>query len=131
MSKHPDTSKGYELTDANPKGIGQFLISLVVLAVFSFLSMAGLAAFLIKHAAKGERPISLVSDARTLPPNPRLQVTPIQDLAKFKDEEKAILNSYGWVDPENKIVRVPITRAMEILAERGLPAKAKEAEAVQ
>jgi hypothetical protein len=32
-----------------------------------------------------------------------------------------VLETYGWVNRENKTVRIPIERAMEIIAERGLP----------
>jgi DNA-binding GntR family transcriptional regulator len=37
--------------------------------------------------------------------------------------ETAILHSYGWVDRDAGIVRIPIERAIEILAERGLPTR--------
>jgi hypothetical protein len=33
------------------------------------------------------------------------------------------LKSYGWVDRTNAIVRIPIDRAMDLLARRGLPAR--------
>ncbi|HEY3762330.1 MAG TPA: hypothetical protein VGN23_11345 [Verrucomicrobiae bacterium] len=33
----------------------------------------------------------------------------------------AELNSYGWIDRSNGIVRIPIQRAMDLLLERGLP----------
>jgi hypothetical protein len=36
-------------------------------------------------------------------------------------EENAALTTYGWVDRDAGIVRMPIERAMEILVERGLP----------
>jgi hypothetical protein len=35
----------------------------------------------------------------------------------------AILHSYGWVDEQAGLVRIPITRAMELLTERGLPVR--------
>jgi hypothetical protein len=36
-------------------------------------------------------------------------------------EQEAILNSYGWVDKEAGVVRIPIERAIELTLERGLP----------
>jgi len=33
------------------------------------------------------------------------------------------LTTYGWVDKEKQTVRIPIDRAMELLAQRGLPAR--------
>mgnify|MGYP003288219282 CR=1 FL=1 len=60
---------------------------------------------------------------RQLPPVPRLQTEPHRDLQEFIGAESAILESYGWVDQEAGIARIPISRAMELLAERGLPAR--------
>ena len=37
--------------------------------------------------------------------------------------KKVLIESYGWVDQKQGIVRVPIKRAMELLVERGLPVK--------
>ena len=33
------------------------------------------------------------------------------------------LNTYGWIDPEAGIARIPIDRAVEIVLERGLPSR--------
>ncbi len=56
-----------------------------------------------------------------LPPLPRLQTTPNSDLEAFRASEDQVLTSYAWVDQEKGIVRLPIARAIELLAERGLP----------
>ena len=40
----------------------------------------------------------------------------------FKRED-AILNGYGWVDPNKGIVRIPIAQAIDIVAQKGLPSK--------
>jgi hypothetical protein len=37
----------------------------------------------------------------------------------LRDEQRAVLESYGWVDRARGIVRIPITRAMEIVAAEG------------
>jgi hypothetical protein len=62
--------------------------------------------------------------ARTAPafPEPRLQLSPPADMAAFRAREEAELSTYGWVNKTSGIVRIPIQRAMEILAQRGLPA---------
>ncbi|HUC85551.1 MAG TPA: hypothetical protein VL970_10195 [Candidatus Acidoferrales bacterium] len=41
--------------------------------------------------------------------------------------QDAQLNSYGWVDRSNGIVRIPIARAMELLLQRGLPTRTNAA----
>ena len=33
------------------------------------------------------------------------------------------MHSYGWVDQQAGVVRIPIDRAMELLAQRGLPTR--------
>jgi len=60
---------------------------------------------------------------RQVPPAPRLQSNPLQDLAQMRAEEDAVLNSYGWVDRNAGIVRVPIERAMELLVQSGPPSR--------
>jgi protein SCO1/2 len=59
--------------------------------------------------------------SEVLPPEPRLQVGPPQDLAILRATERAHLEGYGWIDQEAGVVQIPVERAMELLAERGLP----------
>ncbi|MDB5577780.1 MAG: hypothetical protein JWR80_2956 [Bradyrhizobium sp.] len=54
------------------------------------------------------------------PPQPRLQVSPADELAGLRASEDAELTSYGWIDRPNSVVRVPIGRAMELTAQRGI-----------
>ena len=48
-----------------------------------------------------------------VPPEPRLQTNPREDLRDLRASEDALLNSYGWVDKNNGIVRIPIERGDE------------------
>jgi hypothetical protein len=63
------------------------------------------------------------------PPQPRLQTDPAADLAAYVRKERHLLDSYGWVDREHGIVRVPIEFAMERLARTGIPGFPQEAPA--
>ncbi len=58
---------------------------------------------------------------RRLPPGPVLQANPAVDMAKFRQREEQKVSSYGWVDRNAGIAKVPVQRAMETVAERGLP----------
>jgi hypothetical protein len=58
-----------------------------------------------------------------LPPAPRLQVTPRQDLRDLRAREDQILNGYQWVDRSAGIVRIPIAEAMKLTVERGFPVR--------
>ena len=42
-------------------------------------------------------------------------------MRKVRQEEDELLNHYGWVDPDHGIVRLPIQRALDIAAQKGLP----------
>jgi hypothetical protein len=52
------------------------------------------------------------------PPAPRLQPSPLADLAAERAREESALAGYGRVDAKQGIARIPIERAMAILAER-------------
>ena len=54
------------------------------------------------------------------PPEPRLQPNPPMELKEFRAGEDAILNNYSWIDPDKGIVRIPVSRAMELVAKEGL-----------
>ena len=59
------------------------------------------------------------------PPAPNLQNQPFKDIYLLRQGEAAKLSSYGWVDKEGGITRLPIDRAMEIMLEKGFPARAE------
>jgi hypothetical protein len=77
----------------------------------------------LRRKGPGAQPQVRSSVARALPafPEPRLQVSPPADLDTFRAREEEALASYGWVNKSSGIVRVPIQRAMEIIAQKGLP----------
>ena len=54
------------------------------------------------------------------PPRP---TAPASELLDLRATEEAVLHHYGWVDRPAGIIRLPIDRAMEVLVERGLPAR--------
>lgn len=66
-----------------------------------------------------------VSENERIPPAPRLQTEPKQDLLDFRAAESATISSYAWVDRNNRIVRIPIADAMKLTLERGLPSRSQ------
>jgi hypothetical protein len=56
---------------------------------------------------------------------PRLQLTPAEDLGKFRANEESELNTYGWVNRTSGVVRIPVARALELTLERGLPMRSE------
>jgi hypothetical protein len=114
---------GHELTDAEAGPVLRFLAFLAVVIV-------GVAAIVIvfynylesrEAREKPARYPMAAGSARPLPPPPRLQTYPFQDVKDLRQEERRLLETYEWVDKNAGVVRIPIERAIEVLAERGLP----------
>jgi hypothetical protein len=55
-------------------------------------------------------------------PEPRLQPDEYRDYEVYKRRVDEQLNAYSWINKNDGSVRIPISRAMELIAERGLPA---------
>jgi hypothetical protein len=70
--------------------------------------------FLLPGALPATAPSSLV-------PAPRLQVDPHRDFQQLDESQRKVLDSYGWVNRPDAVVRIPIDRAMDLVVERGLP----------
>lgn len=116
---------GHEPNQVNLRRIGVVGGGLILLTGLSFWLMAELLSFL------AARPRDDAAARLALPPPPRslsqplLQAAPAQDLQEFLTAEEAQLNSYGWVDQDAGLVRIPIQRAMQLLVERGVPTRDK------
>ena len=51
---------------------------------------------------------------------------PLEEMEKVRERTNEKLSSYGWVDKSGGIARIPIDRAKNIIAEKGLPALERE-----
>ena len=119
----------HEESDANVNAVFAFgagltiacgTILLIVWLLFGFLSN--------REAGSRVREFPLAADQQNrLPPEPRLQTNPRQDLIDLRASEDAVLNAYGWVDKGAGVVRIPIGEAMKLTVQRGLPARRDEA----
>ena len=58
------------------------------------------------------------ADGQMLPP---YRSTPVTDLADMREAERRALTTYGWVDQQKGIVRIPIDQAMKLTLQKGLP----------
>jgi hypothetical protein len=108
--------------------LGSALGLVVVTVVFAALAWVLFAYLLHREAAHVTPVLPLAAgQEHRVPPEPRLQSHPREDMLKLRAEEERTLDSYGWVDREAGIVRIPIDEAMKLAVERGLPARAPEA----
>ena len=114
----------YEKTDAHVRPLYQFLfwISVITLvtALLAMLVLRGLESWREKAST---RPTMAEAQDSQPPPAPRLQIQEPKVLAIFRKEEAETLSTYGVVDRDKGIYRMPIEEAMKLTLERGLPAE--------
>ena len=60
------------------------------------------------------------------PPEPRVEEIPSAQLRDFRAAEDTILKGTAWVDRQAGTARIPIDRAIDMLAEHPLPARSAE-----
>jgi hypothetical protein len=120
----PDGST-YEHTDAHTWIIAKFLFWLAISAVIIHFGVGFFYQALISQATEvGEQRYPLAVDAGDrLPPAPRLQQIPANDLYQFRLSERELLDRYGWMNREAGVAHIPIGEAMRLTVERGLPSR--------
>jgi len=127
MNVNPQNDKAAhrETSDVNFGGVVGFAVGLVATSVVIFAVVWSFYGYLKREAARPVPPeFPLAASAmRRLPPEPRLQTDPRDDLASLRGREDRILTSYGWVDKSAGVVRIPIDEAMKLTVERGLPSR--------
>ena len=118
------TGRGHEANTLVVKGLILFAVVLVAVGIVVEFCLV----YVMKDFKKEEdalealAPPLLKDTAATFTfPAPQLQAAPPVDLVKFKAAELDRLNGYGWVDRNAGIAHIPIDRAIEIVASKGLP----------
>jgi hypothetical protein len=115
---------GHEKTDASTRPVFRFAAGLAVFVAAAMAVMAMLFTYFTEREAALDIPVSpLAKEAPAPPAGPRLQPNPPADLDQLRRDENAQLTSYGWVDERERLVHIPIDRAIDWMAERGLPAR--------
>lgn len=148
-----DASLGYEPTDVRVTGIVVFLTSLAIFVAVCGVLTWGMGHLINVWMDKQDGPTSKwattvdIRQLGNLPnspdmqkkvaeltqqfPTPRVQLDDgNQDVADLHQREDLLLDHYSWVDQPQGKVRIPIERAMELIAQRGLPVAPPPAEEV-
>lgn len=87
------------------------------LIVAACIAIALIGAYLLLHVAgPAPRLAEGVRPAPRIAGDVRLQVDPARDIGAFTAQKRRLIESYGWVDRERGIARIPVERAMAILA---------------
>jgi hypothetical protein len=143
---------GYEITDVNVNGIVVFLASLGAFVAVFFVFCFGMGKVINTAILKSDGPPNKWNMIGAQPqgkrqdltsnavmeqnqlnqmvqrfPTPRLQTDDgNQEIAEMHTREDLLLDNYSWVDRTSGKVRIPISRAMQIIAEHGLPVAPQE-----
>ena len=137
--------EGYEITDANTGGIIVFLVALFISVGVFFVFCFGMGKVINNGLDRADGPVNKWNAPNQIAPRKAIQSNPAleqeqlaeltrqfptprlqlddgnQDLADLHERENLLLNYYSWVDKPGGAVRIPIARAMELIAQRGLP----------
>ena len=139
-----DASLGYEETDVRVSGVVVFLTALGIFVAVTGVLCVGIGKVINHELAKADGSVTKWNhpvDVRQLGnlasspelqqqfaklasrfPTPRLQTDDgYQEITDMHAKEDLLLENYSWVDQSKGTVRIPIERAMELVAERGLP----------
>jgi hypothetical protein len=145
-------SPGFEVTDVNVNGIVVFLASLFAFVGVFFVFCFGMGKVINTAILKsdgppnkwnliGYEPVSklenmtsaAVMEQRQLSemvqrfPTPRLQTDNGDlDTAELHAREDLLLDHYSWIDRASGKIRIPIARAMQLVAQGGLPVAPEE-----
>jgi hypothetical protein len=145
-------SPGYEVTDVNVNGIVVFLASLFAFVGVFFVFCFGMGKVINTAIIKSDGPPNKWNQIGATPkgkredltsnavmeqqqlnqmvqrfPTPRLQTDDgNEEVAEMHAREDLLLNNYSWIDRSSGKVRIPIARAMQLIAEHGLPVESEQ-----
>jgi hypothetical protein len=116
----------HEESDVNIRAIFGFGAGLIAVTLVVYLVVWLLFGYFDRREAATDPggPLLAVGHETRLPPEPRLQVAPREDLRELQTDQQALLDGYRWVDKAAGIVRIPIGEAMKLTVQRGLPTRA-------
>jgi hypothetical protein len=123
---------GFEREDLGSKPIIAFIITVVVLGIVVYYAIWGMFHFLDAQASKSNQSrsplVQVQTDTRQVQaeqikafPEPRLEDNERTEINDTRYAEEERLNSAGWVDQNAGVAHIPIERAMQLVAQRGLP----------
>jgi hypothetical protein len=111
----------HEETDVNVRALNTFLICLVV----SLLVTGSLVYWQYRRfenqALANDPPPSPRAEERVATPGPGLQIDEVSEGRRLVAKQQAELESSAWVSKEEKLVRIPVEKAMEQVVKNGLP----------
>jgi hypothetical protein len=117
------TGRRHETRDLSIRAIVSFAVGLAVFGGISNLLLTALFGRFSERQERRDVPPSPLEGSRAAPPEPRLEQNPEVALRELRRREEEELGSFGWVDRDHGVVRIPIDRAIRLVTDRGLPAR--------
>ena len=112
--------RGHEQKDASARAIAWVAAGLVVAGIIIHFGTALYERWASRRYPSPLSATRIEGPAMQAPP-PQLQRFPSVDWEKLRATDEAVLHSYGWINRDTGVVRIPIERAIELTAEHGLP----------
>lgn len=109
-------ARGHEGVGINFRVIGGVAIGIIVSAVIIHFALLLLMLRFEQQAEAEHGPAATAMPPEERFPAPRLQVDPAQELIRLRAGEDTLLENYAWVDRSRGLIRIPIERAMDLLA---------------
>ncbi len=142
---NPSSHGDYERRDIGIGGVLYFLLGLAIFGLITHFLVTGLFHYLQNRTEAEQAPVSPLvtnapADTRHLAtdyrdylkqnfPSPQLEIDERNQLDKIRLDEAQKLSTYDYIDKNAGTVRIPIDRAMDLIAQRGLPVRAQSAAA--
>lgn len=107
--------------EINPSRLIKFAIGLAILVIGSLLFVLLILRLTVYSSAHnyGDHMGSKRPKTGVSPQVPHLQISPSLDFELIRQRQELHLHRYGWVDPVQGIVHIPIDQAMEQIAQMG------------
>lgn len=137
---HGNHGVEFEREDLSTRGIFAFMIGLAIIGVVIYFIINGMYKFLDQYehsqmtassplvkpeeaAGVSSRRVTKDYVENRFKDNgaPLLETDERTQFNDFLMKQEQELNSYGWVDEKSGVARIPIERAMDLTAQRGLP----------
>jgi hypothetical protein len=98
-------------------GVGTVVITIVSMILVWWLFQG----FRKLEERQDPKPSALPEAAeRQVPPSPRLEISPPENLKELREREATVLDAPAWIDQAQGKIRLPIDLALDVVARRGL-----------
>ena len=127
----------HEKSDVNVKALLWATVIFIVFGAISHFVLWGMYKTFVRMERKPEEEVRMTQIQRPadadVPKNqpllqpfpvegtPPYRITPVVDMQQMRRTEEEALKTYGWVDQQKGIVRIPIEQAKQLALQRGFP----------